>query len=78
MRIVNLANRMDYLAESRWGADSQGLRGQAYTGLVKIQKKSQGDKPSGSGSQVFTHALGPLQRIEMERFARTLLEAPLH
>lgn len=52
MRIVNLATRMDIFRRKALVADSQGLRGQAYDGekhspgLLEIQEKSQGDKPS--------------------------------
>jgi hypothetical protein len=84
MRIVNLANRMDIFRRKPVGCGFprtpwSGLRWRKHSpGLVKIQEKSQGDKPSGSGGQVFTQALGPLQRIEMERFAGTLLQARLN
>ena len=83
MRIVNLADRMDIFRRKPVGCGFprtpwSGLQWRKHSpGLVKIQEKSQGDKPSGSGRQVFTQALGPIREFEVERFAGMLLEGPL-
>ena len=83
MRIVNLANRMDIFHRKPVGADSQGLRGQAYNGgniapvWLKSKKNLRVTSPQGLEAKSLLRRWVRFREFEVQRFAGTLLEAPL-